>query len=176
LFEDLRMRLLIWDLWPDRRGPMSVLWPMMRSSTLWSTRGGRRHRPRRSNWPPWPSSLSADVLRPSIRRRSRSSRRTTICDEVAAALTLTANAADDLIDFAVALKERLPRVAAALRAGDLDYCKARTIWHSTVLLDEALTSRIEEKALTRASAQTTGEIRAKIRRLVRRLDPGAAEP
>lgn len=96
-----------------------------------------------------------------------------LVDEVAAALTLTTRAAADLIDFATALRERLPETLAALSSGDVDYCKARTIWHGTLLLDEALTARVEDAVLERAAEQTTGEIQAKIRRLVRKLDPDA---
>lgn len=96
-----------------------------------------------------------------------------LIEEVASALTLTSRAAAELIDFALALAERLPGTLEALRSGDIDYCKARTLWHGTLLLDEALTARIEAAVLPTAPQQTTGELRAKIRRLVRKLDPDA---
>jgi hypothetical protein len=96
-----------------------------------------------------------------------------LLDEVAAALTLTARSAADLVDFATALAQRLPGTLAALGAGDIDYCKARTLWHGTRLIDTALTARVEYAVLPKAGEQTTGEIRAKIRRLIRRLDPEA---
>lgn len=51
--------------------------------------------------------------------------------------------------------------------------KARTLWHGTDQVGEELVAMIERTALERAPGQTTGEIRAKIRRLVRRWDGDA---
>jgi hypothetical protein len=94
-------------------------------------------------------------------------------DEVAEALTLSAVSADDLIRFATGLTGRLPGTFAALADGDLDYCKARTVWHGTAQVGDEVAAAIEARLLPRAPGQSTGEIRAKIRRLVRRLDPDA---
>jgi hypothetical protein len=94
-------------------------------------------------------------------------------DEVAAALTLTPASADDLIRFATDLTGRLPGTFAALAAGDVDYLKARTLWHGTGVVSDEVTALIEAKVLPRAPGQTTGEIRAKVRRLVKKLDPHA---
>ncbi|HZE29827.1 MAG TPA: DUF222 domain-containing protein [Actinoallomurus sp.] len=94
-------------------------------------------------------------------------------DEVAEALTLSAVSADDLIRFATGLTGRLPGTFAALADGDLDYCKARTVWHCTAQVSDEVAAAIETRLLPRAPGQSTGEIRAKIRRLVRRLDPDA---
>jgi uncharacterized protein DUF222 len=98
-----------------------------------------------------------------------------VFDEVAEALTLTAASADGLIRFATELTGRLPATFAALAAGDIDHPKARTIWQATGQLDEQRTRTVEAEVLPRAAEQTTGQIRAKIRRLVKRLDPGAAD-
>jgi Domain of unknown function (DUF222) len=94
-------------------------------------------------------------------------------DEVAAALTLTPASADDLIRFATDLTGRLPGTFKALAAGDVDYLKARTLWHGTGQVSDEVTALIEAKVLPRAPGQTTGEIRAKVRRLVKKLDPHA---
>jgi hypothetical protein len=94
-------------------------------------------------------------------------------DEVASALTLTAASADDVIRFATELTGRLPATFTALADGDLDYPKARTLWHVTARVSDDVAAEIETRVLPRAPGQTTGEIRAKIRRLVKRLDPGA---
>jgi hypothetical protein len=94
-------------------------------------------------------------------------------DEIAEALTLTATSADDLIRFATDLRGRLPGTFAALAAGDIDYAKARTVWHGTAQVSDAVAAAIEERVLPKAPHQTTGQIRAKIRRLVKRLDPDA---
>ncbi|WP_433173216.1 DUF222 domain-containing protein [Actinoallomurus sp. CA-150999] len=94
-------------------------------------------------------------------------------DEVAEALTLTRWSAGDLIRFATELTERLPATFAALAAGDIDYAKARTLWHGTDQVGGGLIARIERAVLERASVQTTGQIRAKTRRLIRRWDSDA---
>ncbi len=97
-------------------------------------------------------------------------------DEVAEALTLTAYSADQLIRFATELTDQFPATFAALSAGNIDYAKAHTIWHSLDPIDDdELTADIEDRVLSRAPEQTTGEIRAKIRRLIRRLAPEALE-
>jgi Domain of unknown function (DUF222) len=92
-------------------------------------------------------------------------------DEVASALTLTTTSADDLIRLATGLTGRLPATFAALADGDLDYSRARTLWHETAQVDDDVAAQIEARVLPRAVEQTTGQIRAKIRRLVKRLDP-----
>ena len=79
-------------------------------------------------------------------------------DEVAEALTITANAADDLIRFAAQLTRRLPGTYAALAAGDIDYGKARTLWHGTDQVSDELAAIVEAEVLPRAPDQTTGEI------------------
>jgi hypothetical protein len=93
-----------------------------------------------------------------------------LVDEVAEVLTLTSASADDLIRFATELTSRLPRTFAALGSGDIDHGKARTLWRGTDQVGADLAEVIEAKVLPKASEQTTGQIRAKIRRLIRRLD------
>ncbi|MDN3356878.1 HNH endonuclease signature motif containing protein [Actinomadura sp. DC4] len=94
-------------------------------------------------------------------------------DEVAAALTLTATSADELIRFAAGLTGRLPATFTALAVGDLDYARARALWQGLAQVGDEVAAEIEARVLARVAGQTTGEIRAKVRRLVRRLDPGA---
>lgn len=96
-----------------------------------------------------------------------------LTDEVAQALTLTSAASDELVRFATELVERLPGTFTALAAGDIDYLKARTLWHCTGQVSDEVAAEIEARVLPRAPRQTTGEIRAKVRRLVKRLDPQA---
>jgi Domain of unknown function (DUF222) len=86
---------------------------------------------------------------------------------------LTSASADDLVRFATELVERLPGTFTALVAGDIDYLKARTLWHRTGQVSGEVAAEIEAWVLPRASRQTTGEIRAKVRRLVKLLDPQA---
>ncbi|WP_329238819.1 HNH endonuclease [Actinoallomurus sp. NBC_01490] len=98
-----------------------------------------------------------------------------VFDEVAEALTLTSTAAGGLIRFATELTGQLPATFAALAAGQIDYLKARTIWHTIDQVDEESARIIEAKVLAKAPEQTTGQIRAKIRRLIKQLDPEAAD-
>jgi hypothetical protein len=98
-----------------------------------------------------------------------------VYDEVAEALTLTSASADGLIRFATDVTGRLPGTFAALAAGDIDSLKARTIWQGTGQIDEDAIHAIEAEVLPKAPRQTSGQIRAKIRRLIRRLDPEAAD-
>jgi hypothetical protein len=97
-----------------------------------------------------------------------------VCDEVAQVLSLTAASADDLVRFATELTGRLPGTFTALANGDIDYGKARTLWHGTDQLSAEHAANVETSVLPRARLQTTGQIRAKIRRLIRKLDPDAA--
>ncbi|MGH3377844.1 MAG: DUF222 domain-containing protein [Actinoallomurus sp.] len=96
-----------------------------------------------------------------------------LTEEVAQALTLTSASAEDLLRFATELVGRLPGTFAALAAGDIDYSKARTLWRCVDQVSDEVAAEIEMRVLPRAAMQTTGEIRAKVRRLVKRLDPQA---
>jgi hypothetical protein len=98
-----------------------------------------------------------------------------VFDEVAEALTLTATTAYRLIRFATELTGQLPATFTALAAGDIDYAKAWAIWESIDRVDDKHVRTIEAKILPKVPEQTTGQIRAKIRRLIKRLDPQAAD-
>jgi hypothetical protein len=95
-------------------------------------------------------------------------------DEVAAALTLTGRSAQLLLDRAAALAE-LPATAAALRAGRIDMPKALVILTGLAGQDPELAQAIEEQLISRAPAQTTGQLRAALNRALIAADPKAAE-
>jgi hypothetical protein len=95
-------------------------------------------------------------------------------DEIAAALTLTARGADQLLDFASRLK-RLPRTRAALAAGEIDRAKAYVIADEVSCLGPAHAVAVEAAVIGRASGQTTGQLRASARRAVLTADPAAAD-
>ena len=94
-------------------------------------------------------------------------------DEIAAALTLTARGADQLLEFAAAL-ERLPRTRAALAAGEIDRAKAYVIADEVSCLGPAHAAVVEAAIIGRAQVQTTGQLRASARRAVLAADPAAA--
>ncbi len=94
-------------------------------------------------------------------------------DEVAAALTLTARSADRVLELACGLA-RLPRTRAALAKGDIDQAKAAVITDETSALDDTLAAAVEDVVIGDAPGQTTGQLRAAIRRAVLSADPEAA--
>jgi hypothetical protein len=98
-----------------------------------------------------------------------------ISDEVAAALTLTAQAATKCLDLALELATRLPGTAQALRQGTIDYLKARIIAEATNVLSDEDARSVENQVLAAAGGQTTGQLRAALARAVLAADPEAAE-
>jgi hypothetical protein len=94
-------------------------------------------------------------------------------DEIAAALTLTARGADQLLEFAAGL-DRLPLTCAALAAGQIDRAKAYVIADEVSCLDHEHAAAVEAAVIGRAGGQTTGQLRASARRAVLAADPDAA--
>ena len=95
-----------------------------------------------------------------------------IGDEIAAALTLTARAADVLLDLATALR-RLPATMAALAAGRIDRYRA-TVTPTSHRPRRRACNRRRAAGLDDAPGQTTGQLRAAARRAVLAADPAAA--
>ena len=77
-----------------------------------------------------------------------------VADEIAAALTLTGPAAGTCLDLAMDLATRLPGTAAALRAGIIDYLKARIIAEATRILGADDARQVEDLILAKAGQQT----------------------
>src|SRR5262245_14952243 len=96
-------------------------------------------------------------------------------DELSFALHWTRFGAQAQVAFAQELTGRLPAVHAALRAGDIDLPKARVVAELTGPLDEENARQVANKALAAAPGLTTGQLRAKLRRLVISVDPQAAK-
>ncbi len=97
------------------------------------------------------------------------------CGQVSLALTLSQVAAQSWIDLAVTLRWRLPGTGTALRAGTIDLPRARAIAEATAPLDDDKAKAVEDKVLPRAAEQTTGQLRAALRRAVITADPDGAE-
>jgi hypothetical protein len=72
------------------------------------------------------------------------------------------------------LVEEFPAVFAALEAGAITLPKARIIAEACTDLDPVAAEAVEQKVLTRAPQQTTGQLRAALRRAVLRADHEAA--
>jgi ribose 1,5-bisphosphokinase PhnN len=95
-------------------------------------------------------------------------------DEVAAALTWTRRAATTHLSLAFDLVEHLPAVGEALGAGSIDLPRARVIVEGLSGIDLEVASSVTERVLEPAGSETTGQIGARLRRLVITADPGAA--
>jgi Domain of unknown function (DUF222) len=94
--------------------------------------------------------------------------------EVAAALTLTPGAAARMHDLALGLA-RLPSAGKALATGRIDQAKAAVIVAETSALGDAAAAAVATVVIGAASAMTTGQLRAELRRLVIFMDPAAAQ-
>jgi hypothetical protein len=95
--------------------------------------------------------------------------------EVALALTMSQPAAADWTGLAVRLRWQLPATAAALAAGDIDLARTRLIAEATAPLPDATARDVEARVLPRAGQQTTGQLRAALRRAVIAADPDGAD-
>lgn len=94
-------------------------------------------------------------------------------DEIAALLTLTGRSAARLTGTAASLA-RLPGTTAALRAGQLDWPRATVIADETCCLSDAGAAAVEDRVLPLAPGQTTGQLRAAVRRAMLAIDADAA--
>ena len=95
--------------------------------------------------------------------------------EVALELTMSQYAAAAWADLAVDLTWRLAATGAALAAGIIDVPRARLIAEATTLLSEENARAVEARVLPAAGGQTTGMLRAALRRAVLAIDPAGAE-
>jgi hypothetical protein len=95
-------------------------------------------------------------------------------DEIRWALTLTRRAADTLLGTAYQLLERLPAVHEALRSGAIDLPKARVLAEETTALPPQTARQVVDMVLPVAGGLTTGQLRARLRKLAITADPDAA--
>src|SRR5260370_726923 len=96
-------------------------------------------------------------------------------DELGCALTLTRRSAENLADRALRLAD-LPGTAGALALGWIDMPKALTVIDGVAALDPGAARAVEDHVLAKAPRQTTGELRAAVRRAGFPTDPTAARP
>src|SRR6266487_2656699 len=95
--------------------------------------------------------------------------------EVALELTMSQYGAAWWADLAVQLSWRLAATGAALAAGVIDLTRARLIAEATGRLSDEAARVVEDKVLPVAGGQTTGMLRAALRRAVIAADPQGAE-
>ncbi len=121
------------------------------------------------------AAVSALARRRAAESRGDAGRRRAehVDSELAAALTLTGRSADRLLELAAGLS-RLPGTAAALAAGQIDWPRAIVITDELASLDKADAAAVEAQILGNAPGQTTGQLRAAVRRRLMEIDPEAA--
>ncbi|MDX1469745.1 MAG: DUF222 domain-containing protein, partial [Acidimicrobiia bacterium] len=115
-----------------------------------------------------PSGPDADVVRDRSELEFAS-------EEIGSALHLTRRSADAELGFALSIQSDLPRVAAALRTGRLDVRRAKIFdrWLSGV--DSETIEAACDRLLDAAGRLTTGQLRARLQRLVMEVDPDSTE-
>jgi hypothetical protein len=98
-----------------------------------------------------------------------------VTSEIRAGLSWTHRAAQYQQGFARQLVCDYPQVWAALDSGAIDLPKARVIVDQTCHLDGETAGEVAAVALERASTQTTGQLRARLARLVISVNPDSAK-
>jgi hypothetical protein len=99
----------------------------------------------------------------------------TTASEISTALSLTRRASEVHTHLAETLCVRLPQVWTALSDGFIDLARARVLADQTIHLPEELARKVTDTALEKASTQTTGQLRARIQRLIIQADPASAK-
>jgi len=94
--------------------------------------------------------------------------------EIAVGLHLTRRAAERDLQMALALR-RVPQVAAALTTGQVDRRRAGTILHETAHLPDIETRQVVDQLIDQAPFWTTGQLRARLQRLIMATNPDAAQ-
>ena len=95
--------------------------------------------------------------------------------EIRAALRLTRRSADHELDTALALRDRIPMVLTALKAGDIDLRRAATIVRGTSHLPIEIARLVAAEILESAGRMTTGQLRERIRKLAIDTNPDDAD-
>ncbi len=95
--------------------------------------------------------------------------------EIGAALNLTRLSADIELSFALDLRQRLPQIHAMLGSGVIDVRRAKTIDRHTCHLTMATARSVVERIAEAAPQLTTGQLRARIKKLCIDTDPAEAK-
>ena len=95
--------------------------------------------------------------------------------EIQCALHLTRRASDRELSFALALRQRHPRVWEALAEGHIDVWRAKMIADRTSHLSMATAEGVVERIIDAAATLTTGELKARLDRLCIEAGPQDAK-
>lgn len=114
----------------------------------------------------------ADQTPPPVQRAPQVSE--FAADEIAAALRTSRRAADQRLDLALTLADRLPAAQAALAAGRIDLARARALADVTTPLSDHQAAAVALVAVGPAEEQTPAQLRAAASRIALAVDPAAA--
>lgn len=95
-------------------------------------------------------------------------------DELALVSVLTRRAAETRLGLALDLHDRLPRVLEALFQGRIDLARARVLVDGTSHLPETIARGVIDAVMSDAGGWTTGQLRARVRRLCIEVTPDDA--
>ncbi|MCZ7532015.1 MAG: HNH endonuclease [Acidimicrobiia bacterium] len=95
--------------------------------------------------------------------------------ELRAALHLTRRAADGWIHLALRLRNEFPDLLALLNSGDLDLPRVRAIDYAIFGLPDEYARNVVDAIIDDAPHLTTGQLGARIRKLIIDLEPEAAQ-
>lgn len=95
--------------------------------------------------------------------------------EIAAALVLTRRSSESQLDLAVSLMGQLRRVWEAFSRGDLDLPRVRVFDQQLGHLPEETVESVLDQILEEAGSLTTGQLRARLSKLVLEADPDGAK-
>jgi len=123
----------------------------------------------------WAAAGEAAAVTEFARRRTAAGLRAIehLDDEIAALLILTGRSASRLTGIASSMA-RLPQTSAALKTGQIDWPRAVVIADETCCLSDADAAAVEARVLPAAPGQTTGQLRAAVRRAMLAIDAEAA--
>jgi hypothetical protein len=103
--------------------------------------------------------------------------REAVAAQVAAALNCTVAMGSSYLNYAIAMRDRLPEVGKVFLAGDIDYCSFRTIVYRTDLItDPEPLARVDAALaalLSRRRSITRGRLRGVVDRVVAKVDRDA---
>lgn len=92
-------------------------------------------------------------------------------DELAPVLGMAPSMSERRVRCAATLAARLPRTLRAVADGELDPFRAQVVAEELALADRDVSAAVEERIHPRASADTPGRLRARVRRALASVDP-----
>ena len=121
------------------------------------------------------AALHAVQLRQLVEYAALTGRDEYVADELALILHTTIRTADNRLELALDLTNRLPATLAALDAGDLDLTRAQVIAEVTSPLTPEMAHAIEDHLLPAAFEQNPGQLRRAASKAIQLADPAGAE-